>query len=136
MPDADTAGNNAILQKLHAPFSATIQGGQGDNDGYVLWDRPCEVVHAMGAGLHLTARFETGAFPLEVGHTEPETTLSHLAGDGGVARWPYGSTHITLLRATIQLSDRPYPKPLPTIVDGAVRISAPAPGEGPRRGGG
>ena len=135
LPDADTDGNNAILKQLPAPFTATFHGGPGDNDGYVAWDQPQDISHDMGGGDRITARFARSMIPLEVGRTEPETTLQHLAVDGGVARWPYGRTHIVLLLATVQLSNRRYPTPLPTIVDGTRRVPPPALGEGPRRGG-
>lgn len=35
--------------------------------------------------------------PLEVGQTHIKTTLRHLLESGGVARWPYGDDHVTLL---------------------------------------
>ena len=49
--------------------------------------------------------FEPTFMPLEIGHTNPETTVWHLAETGGIARWPYGHDKITLLLSTICQTD-------------------------------
>jgi len=38
-------------------------------------------------------------FPLEIGYTAASRTYLHLIQERGVARWPYGKTSLTLMRA-------------------------------------
>lgn len=101
--DKDEDGNNAKLLALPSPFAATFAGGRGDNDGRFAWTETIEVEHDMGDAYRMKVRYPPAEVPLEVGRTEPETTMWHLLEEGGVARWPYKSERVTLLSCDVQL---------------------------------
>jgi hypothetical protein len=123
--DKDQVGNGTKLKGLPLPFNAWFDGGAGDCDGWFAWDEPVEVRHHMGDGEHLTVRYPVSGVPLEVGRTEPETTIWHLRRDGGVARWPYGSTCVTLLLATTSTAGAALALQLPAVISGTMRVPPP-----------
>ena len=90
-PDADSAiaKNIAALDKLPEPFHGTFWGGRHDFDGNIRWDCPIEVSGE---------RWEPQTTRLEVGTTKCATTWMHLCGARWLARWPYGSTDVFILR--------------------------------------
>lgn len=98
-PGKDRQGdhNNATLAKLPAGLEAEFAGGPGDNDGRFGWTVPLPVKQARDGHPQVTAWLRPGELPLEVGHTDPETTLWHLMREGGVARWPYREPSLTVL---------------------------------------
>src|ERR1044072_3983302 len=125
--DKDQAGNDAKLKELPSPFSASFEGGAGDCDGWFSWGQSVTVHHHMGEGEHLTVRYPASGVPLEVGRTEPETTVWHLRRDGGVARWPYGSSCVTLLLATTGTAGGGLALRLPEGISGEMRVAPPPP---------
>lgn len=129
--DKDHVGNDTKLKGLRAPFEASFHGGAGDCDGWFEWKRPIELCHDMGEGHSLTLRYPSSGVPLEVGRTEPETTIWHLRYEGGVARWPYEATGITLLLSTCSITGRGVPLRLPDVLAGAMRLAPPKPRPGP-----
>jgi hypothetical protein len=133
-PDKDEGANNAKLRELRAPFSADFSGGGGDNDGQLSWDAPIDIAHDMGEGHHLVVQYPPTAIPLEVGRTEPETSIWHLTSEGGVARWPYKSTRLTLLLCTCSLTGRPIPVRA-EVTSGERRLRPPPEQPGPDLGG-
>jgi hypothetical protein len=88
--------NQTTLDRIGAPFSATV-GGYED-DGAFAWAAPIvfDVCCPNGPTTELVSSF--GSLPLEIGSTTMSRTLLHLRADGGIARWPYGSTEIVLLK--------------------------------------
>jgi hypothetical protein len=95
--DRFAAENNELLTRLPFPFSGRFLGGQGDNDGSIEWSRPIEADGILDGGERRVATIPAGQAPLEVGYTNAFTTLFHLKESWNVARWPYGSTRITII---------------------------------------
>ncbi len=98
--DRDVAGNQSKLDRLPAPYSAQCGSGTGDNDGRLGWSDSVFVEHHMQDNERVVVNFGPTDVPLEIGHTDPATTIWHLWEEGSVARWPYGHDRITLLLAT------------------------------------
>ena len=91
LPDKNKRGNQALLGGLRQPFSASFLGGAGGPDGDLVWTEPIQV-----GGF----QFKPGSAPLEVGTTFATTTLDRLFKHWALARWPYGSTQLTLILPT------------------------------------
>lgn len=97
--------NQAALNDLPAPFRALVDPGRGaaaENDGMLSWDAPITLTRTFGDDGE--QRFETwlrepSCLPLEIGTTAVSTTLLHLRGGAGVARWAYESKEIIVLAA-------------------------------------
>lgn len=98
--DRDEDGNQRKLGSLSPPFSAWCAAGSGEDDGRLEWAEPVVVRHEMDGNRELLVEYGPSGVPLEIGHTNPETTIWHLQNDGGVARWPYGEDRLTLLLST------------------------------------
>jgi hypothetical protein len=98
--DKDLADNQRKLDRLPEPYSARCASGAGDNDGRFVWLNPVSVEHRMQDNERLVVTYAPTDVPLEIGHTDPATTIWHMWEEGGVARWPYGHKRITLLLAT------------------------------------
>jgi hypothetical protein len=126
--DRDEQSNQAKLDELPQPFSARCESGKGDDDGWLAWDAPISIRHVMDNGAPLLVRFPPSGIPLEIGHTEPETTIWHMRREGGVARWPYGAERITLLLCTCSTTGRPVPLAAPEVLEGGW---TPLPERGP-----
>jgi hypothetical protein len=91
--------NNALLKQAAEPFQGEFRPERGRGascDGSFWWSEPIHLSLAEGG------RFgaKKGGLPLEVGSTTAATTLGHIRGNGGVARWPYGSNRIIVLLRT------------------------------------
>jgi hypothetical protein len=85
-------------------FKASFYGGAGDFDGVFEWlESICLVTGAIEDGSSETVRIKNGTAPLEVGTTNAERTLTHVASGEGVARWPYDSEYITLLYPIVRM---------------------------------
>ena len=112
MPLADRCleENRALLHAgLKAPFKFGLTCANGaDEDGWLRWGAPLKFVRhfcdetkpACGPSCgieHVTVPPAT--VPMEVGSTEYVTTAGHVSMFGGLARWPYKSTKITILFA-------------------------------------
>jgi hypothetical protein len=110
-PDADRAGNAAILAKTHPRFKASLDMDQNgaDSDGTLEWKDPLKVSRPTGDFFYPSScenaeqsilTFPTwvnpASAPLEVGDSWPSRTLMHLYQYGRVARWPYSSELIWL----------------------------------------
>jgi hypothetical protein len=106
--DSAVESNNRLLDKLkHLSddtgeidlFEGHFQGGAGDNDGWVRAKRAITMNCHDAASQKLNiVKAAAEQYPLEVGYTEVGTTLGHLRREGMLARWPYGSESIYLLR--------------------------------------
>lgn len=88
-----------------------------DDDGRLEWRHPIQISHEMDRGEPLVVIYPPSGVPLEIGHTEPETTVQHLARDGGVARWRYGHVLITMLLSTCT-TGRPVQLDAPKVLIG------------------
>lgn len=95
--DRFVAQNDSALARLPFPFSGRFWGGNADQDGFVRWSETLDVRYQVD-GRELEVALPPGQVPLEVGYTNGVTTLLHVKGSFGVARWPYGSTTIKLIR--------------------------------------
>lgn len=113
--DREQAGNQQKLDRLSSPYSAWC--ASGNDDGRLEWRHPIQISHEMDGGEPLVVVYPPSGVPLEIGHTEPETTVQHLARDGGVARWPYGHVLITLLLSTCT-TGRPVQLDAPEVLIG------------------
>jgi hypothetical protein len=81
--DRDETGNQSKLHKLPEPFTATCLSGNADDDGRLEWTQPIEIRHEMHEAEALVVRYPPAGIPLEIGHTEPDTTIGHLRLAGG-----------------------------------------------------
>lgn len=94
--DSDVEGMNKKLGLLTHPFQAEFWGGPQDADGQLIVAHPIEFQQHLADGSSKT-QLIGGVFPLEVGTIEPGKTMIYLGSHRGrLARWPYGSTQITL----------------------------------------
>jgi hypothetical protein len=123
--DRDQKGNQRKLDALPAPFSAWCETGSEDQDGWLSWDEEITVAHRMDGDAQLVVQYPPSSVPLEIGHTEPETTIWHLRRDGGVARWPYGARYITLLLRTVETTSRGVPLAMPKHIEGKPLVDPP-----------
>jgi hypothetical protein len=97
--DTETEENNRILQRLPPPFHALFEGGPGGpSDGWLSWDTAVRFGNVLSDGSTKKQMIPPTRLPLEVGYTEAGTTYGHLSTERGLARWPYGSTEVTLLK--------------------------------------
>jgi hypothetical protein len=100
-PDDARQANNESLAMLPEPFLAEFIGGTGNgrtDDGAFCWTEPVTMIKTVD-GEEIEVRLPPMSVPLEVGTTASSRTLSHLRdqpGRGGLARWPYHSTAISL----------------------------------------
>lgn len=110
---------------LDARYDPSYGGSGADGDGSVSWQESVELdrcVRVKGSDRHVRVPVHPCHIPLEVGSTQPTTTFYHLiGGTKAVARWPYGSTWLTILCVAPHAFDDysvhlPYPgkKPIPT----------------------
>lgn len=112
--DADVDGNNAKLKRLADGYehemglgsipkdaiSAEFWGGAGDHDGQIVARAPIVMSYADCISIPNTSGTteRSGWFALEVGDQHPAKTLIWLQGGNQLARWPYGSKCVYLLR--------------------------------------
>lgn len=94
--DSEIDKNNQLLARLPAPFSSKFWGNNDDCDGYVKWCEPIELGQIDCTGREIVITIPPRSVPLEVGLTRPDTTIYHILGEHGLARWPYGSKRIRL----------------------------------------
>lgn len=120
--DREQAVNQSKLDAIPDPFVAWCCGGSGDDDGRLEWRSKITIVHEMHDRERLVVAYPPSGVPLEIGYTEPETTVFHLVRDGGVARWPYGHESITLLLSTRASERHPVQLERPQVLDGAERL--------------
>jgi len=98
--DHDEKGNNDKLQRglSEKLFNAIFCGGNGDSDGYLDVNEPIEMdMTNLETNEHII-KSVAGRFPLEVGYTEGSKTIDHLRSEMRLARWPYYSKEIYLLK--------------------------------------
>lgn len=99
-PDADRErqANAETLRSLPAPFAAHVDMLQNgaDRDGWFKWNTPIVLRSDPREGPRQAYLVEARTIPLEIGYSMPSRTLLHIRQARGVARWAYGSTHITL----------------------------------------
>jgi len=96
LADCEIEGNDKLLAALPEPFSGRFCGGSRGCDGYVKWSEPIEFGQIDCTGREIVVIIPPRSVPLEVGYTNPDTTLYHILGDHALARWPYGSKRIHL----------------------------------------
>ena len=105
---------------IPAPFYAQFipeKGRGARGDGFLEWDRP---IALKRLGYSSVWPLSPGHAPLEVGYTQPCTTLFHLMDDRSLARWPYGSKLIYLMKVQdhgLWTLDAARPLPLPGAAD-------------------
>ena len=126
--DSDRTGNAERLLSLPAPFVARLSMTQNgaDSDGALEWDSPVTAwrsttaqilnAHALHSAIHAPFDLRPWSVPLEVGYTLPSRTWAHLAVEGAVARWPYGSKEIHLLVCLERLGGFVSTRPLPADI--------------------
>jgi hypothetical protein len=85
------------LGHLPYPFVTARDEAEGQRLG---WTSPITIRHAPLPERPLMIEFEPSAAAFEVGAVDPATTLWHLRGARGIARWPLGSDTLTLILAT------------------------------------
>lgn len=101
--DAAISANTAILARLHSrtPLTAVYQprrGAVGDiGDGTISWRAPLLLGQRLVDGQVFEHTCSPRSVPLEVGTTRSTTTMLHLQREGGVARWPYGNSWLSIL---------------------------------------
>lgn len=105
MADKARAENREILRSaLPSSMKADIWDENcTEGDGSFSWSKPLTFIRSWAGkrGKETTARtiVPKGRFVLEVGSTEASRTLLWLRGPYlGLARWPYGSSWLTLFR--------------------------------------
>ena len=94
--DSAIAKMNEKLAFLPKPFTGAFWGGHDDQDGFIKWDESIEFGQTDCTGREVIAIIKPRRVPLEVGLTRPDTTIYHILGQGGLARWPYNSEYIYL----------------------------------------
>lgn len=120
-PGSDRGGreaNAAVVGDLPSPFVGWVDTAQNcspTGDGSVSWAEPIWTrrstgfgsTDADGATTAISEDFQIRPYgtngsgvPLEIGSTKASVTAAHLARFRGVARWPYGSTVMTILLDT------------------------------------
>ena len=77
--------------------SATWVGGNDIGDGNFKWKEAVKFNQWQGSPDRVkTVEVLNGNVMLEVGYTKSTTTMLHLKESTGLARWPYGSTEISV----------------------------------------
>jgi hypothetical protein len=110
--DRDRRTNRAILEALPDPFSATVARVNSDADGWFTWEQSVPIEHELMSSEYVRVVFEPGGLPLDIGATDPETTIWHIRSSGGVARWPYDQSSLFLFLSTGPLATpRPWVRP-------------------------
>lgn len=101
--DKQSVGNNEMLSRLPAPFTAEFVGGQyANHDGSFTWSKPILLTRTTdvdGKIAKENVRVEPQSIPLEVGSVKTYNTLEWILSRDGCARWPYGSSVVTILVA-------------------------------------
>lgn len=98
-PFADSARqrNAEVLSSLEPLFTATVYNGLCDSDGWFKWNDEIVGITTVIRDNKQVASKHTlcpRSVPLEIGTTRAPRTLAHLRSEGGLARWPYGSTDL------------------------------------------
>jgi hypothetical protein len=100
--DVERAINARALTALPSAFAATVnrsQFGDANGDGWLTWSDTILGERATEP-YSIRTGFPAGV-PIEIGSTKASVTLGHLYGGfWGVARWPYGSSSLTILLNT------------------------------------
>ena len=114
-PDREMSDNQTWLQRtlagvnaLHrgegasepwtCAFTVQLAGGPGDDDGFIEWAGTLPFQVWKDGEFSRYHNVEDGRIPVEVGTTHIATTVQHFTLDRGVARWPYDSPWLTLLK--------------------------------------
>jgi hypothetical protein len=109
--DSARAENQAALDKVAAPFVATVDQTQhcAEGDGTLTWNDRIGVSFLAEPGEWNTSNEPTWAVgavtktaevPLEIGTTLASTSIGHFSESRALARWPYGSKSIRLFLCT------------------------------------
>lgn len=119
LSDSQEKGNQAKLLRLPSPFEALVcceRGRGADDDGQVAWRKPARFDPLSCEGgdepepcpctTMAPEEIRQGCVPLEIGTTLPSKTLVHLKLDGGVARWPYGSEKVYVMKTRTTTASR------------------------------
>jgi len=103
-------GALSLVSRILGPGGTTVRcnaafyGNARDNDGYFEWYDRLDFSRHENTSIHdcstssfvATVGVGRGELPLEVGDTKVGTTCGHIFGEGGLVRWPYGSTQLYL----------------------------------------
>ncbi len=105
--DKDIGWNNGVLQNLPKPFNGKYGGGgNADDDGWISWNEPIKLNVFDINGIEHRKELNPGKCPLEVGYTKFIRTYFHLAFERILARWPYGSNKIIVMKLDDDFADR------------------------------
>jgi hypothetical protein len=114
-PDDERVKNAAVLAELPPPFHGWVDPSQNcspGGDGIVSWTEPIHCQRSTGLGstdgdgstrpivkecMIRALESPNWGIPLEIGSTKASVTAMHLLHEQAVARWPYGSTVLTVL---------------------------------------
>lgn len=96
--DRERQANAETLRSLPAPFTAQVDMLQNgaDCDGWFTWNTSIVLRSDPREGPRQAYLVEPHSVPLEIGYCMPSRALLHIRQARGVARWAYGSAHITL----------------------------------------
>lgn len=129
VPHSDKAEeiNNEYLRNLNPVFSAECWSGTQDEDGYLEWDQPIQAEQMIRRENGNIDRYyctiNPRNVPLEIGSQSGAKTLVQVKSSRGLARWPYGSTVITILHvAQMAKSITPANDYEPTLFDYAAGL--------------
>lgn len=83
--------NVEMLQATPAPFRAGFEGRAPDEDGFLGWDEPLQMIQdPVFSRDPQVMILDPGSLPLEIGYTDSSTTWGHLQFRPGLARMAYG----------------------------------------------
>jgi hypothetical protein len=95
-PDRCISENNQVLNRDGSIFRGSFAGGTDDADGYFEWVE--KIYFDKNSNVRSQVEVPPDRVPLEVGITKPSRTLLHLVQERAIARWPYGSESIFVLK--------------------------------------
>jgi hypothetical protein len=96
--DAQVDDNLAALRRLPQLFDVTINRS-ANGDGLLTWSSPMFMYRRTpNTDIKEKVRVPAGSLALEIGTTMASRTWMHFTTGFGVARWPYGSPCVVILR--------------------------------------
>ena len=102
-----TDSENGKTKEVGSVFRAEFWGGLKDSDGYLEWLLPIELCRQSENVVEKVVA-SPRRLELEVGYTQGNRTVFHLALERGLARWPYNSSVITILVVIDKALWNPY----------------------------
>jgi hypothetical protein len=103
-PDKEFARNHAALADLPSPFRGTFVGGTQGCDGMIEWITPVHATVRYGSEIRWVI-VRPHSLQLEVGTNSSGKFWDALINHGGVARWPYEQSYVTVFLNRKWISD-------------------------------